>query len=168
MSDAPTPNKPRSAAPAPVDPFRSLRTEMERMLDRFGLPSLRRFADFDVNFRPSPAAAVGVPAVDVTEDEKAFHISAELPGLSEKDVELALNEDVLTLKGHKSQESERKESNYHVTERSYGSFQRSFTLPPTVDREKISAAFNKGILTITLPKSAAAQTQQKKIDITGS
>lgn len=168
MSDAPAPNKPQNAAPAPLDPFRTLRTELDRMIDRFGFPSLRRLADLDVNFRPSSATTVGVPAVDVTEDDKAFHISAELPGLSEKDVELALNEDVLTLKGQKSQESERQESNYHVSERSYGSFQRSFTLPPSVDREKISAGFNKGVLTVTLPKSATAPTPQKKIEITGT
>lgn len=167
MSDVPATRGSQGSAPTPWDPFRAMRTEMERMLDRFGFPSLRRFADFDVNFRPAAGGLVGVPAVDVTEDEKAFHITAELPGMSEKDIELALNEDVLTLKGQKTQESDRKGDNYHVSERSYGSFQRSFTLPPNVAREKISASFNKGVLTIDLPKSAPAQVQQKKIEIQG-
>jgi HSP20 family protein len=151
-----------------MDPFRAMRAEMDRMFERFGLPSFRRAGELDVGFRPSGGPLAGMPAVDVTEDEQAFHISAELPGLSEQDVEIGLQDDVLTLRGQKSQENERKDANYHVSERSYGSFQRGFALPPNVDREKISAAFNKGVLTITLPKTQPTPPQQKKIEIKGS
>ena len=93
---------------------------------------------------------------------KTYKISAELPGLDAQDVEMSISDDRLVLKGEKRQEQEEKNKNYHHSERTYGSFQRSFELPMSVDRDKIAADFSKGVLTITLPKTAAMQQQQKK------
>ena len=153
---------PRAAA----DPWQSFRGEIDRLFDRFsgfGLPSMRRM--FDLPSVPDAAFDVNVPAVDVTEDDKAYGIAAELPGLDEKNVEVTITGDILTLKGEKRQEKEEKHKNWYVSERAYGAFQRSFALPDGVDRDKITAAFAKGVLTVTLPKSVEAQKQQKKIDV---
>jgi HSP20 family protein len=104
--------------------------------------------------------------VDITEDEAAFKLSAELPGLAEKDVQVSLSGDTLTIKGEKRQEREEKEKNYYLSERSYGEFQRAFILPEGVDREKIGAAFTNGVLTVTLPKTQ--QMPPKKIEVKGA
>ena len=155
-------------APAPraaTDPWQNFRSEMERMFDRFGfgVPAVRRMFDLAPSFESN--FSFNVPAVDVTEDDKAYKIAAELPGLDEKDVDVSVTGDVLTVKGEKRQEKEEKNKNWYVSERAYGSFQRAFTLPDGVDREKIAADFSKGVLTVTLPKSAEAQKQQKKIEV---
>ncbi len=165
MSDVPVQREPQSASPATFDPFRAFRAEMDRMFGGFGLPSMRRFFEGDGGFRMPAAFAGGGPAVDVTEDDKAYHIAAELPGLSESDVQVALNGDMLTLRGEKKQDSEKKDANYYIAERSYGSFQRSFAVPENVDRDKIEAQFSKGVLTLTLPKSTETASRQKSIEI---
>lgn len=155
-------------APAPraaTDPWRSFRSEFDRLFDRFGfeMPSVRRMLDLAPSLETS--FNFNVPAVDVTEDEKTYKIAAELPGLDEKDIEVSVTGDVLTLKGEKRQEKEEKNKNWYVSERAYGSFQRAFALPDGVDRDKIAASFAKGVLTVTLPKSAEAQKQQQKIEV---
>ncbi|MGO9785457.1 MAG: Hsp20/alpha crystallin family protein [Stellaceae bacterium] len=132
---------------------------MDRLFDRFGVPSFPSF------FGASPDLAFTVPAVDVTEDDKAYKIAAEMPGVEEKDIDVSVNEDTLVLKGEKRQEKEEKGKNTYVSERSYGSFQRAFALPEGVDRGKIAADFSKGVLTVTLPKTPESQKQQKKIEI---
>ena len=101
----------------------------------------------------------------MSEDDKAYKITAELPGVEPKDVEVSLSGDMLVFKGEKQQEKEEKAKNYYLSERSYGSFQRAFQLPDGVDRDKVSADFSKGVLTITLPKTAEAQKQSKKIEV---
>lgn len=164
MSQVPVEKK---AMPARVpDPFRALRSEMDQLFDRFttgfGLPGLGRML--------SPAwtggwRGEGLPAVDITEDATAYKLTAELPGLTEKEVEVTLSNDALTLKGEKREEHEEKNENRYVSERSYGAFQRSFPLPREVDREKVTAAFANGVLTITLPKTAEARKQEKKIEV---
>ena len=164
MATTPVEVKKTPAPRAATDPWQRFRSEFDQMFDRFpgfGLPSMRRM--FDV--APFDTLNVNVPAVDVTEDDKAYKIAAELPGLEEKDVEVSLTGDVLTLKGEKRQEKEEKNKNWYVSERAYGSFQRAFELPHGIDRDKIAAEFAKGVLTVTLPKSAEAQKQQKKIDV---
>ena len=98
--------------------------------------------------------------MDVTEDDKAYKIAAELPGLEEKDVEVTVAGGMLTIKGEKSYAKDEKK-NHHVSERAYGSFQRSFVLPDGVEADKISAEMAKGVLTVTLPKTAQAARQQK-------
>jgi HSP20 family protein len=161
---ADTPAEVRKTAPAVRrDPFNALRAEMDRLFDRFtegfGLPSLSRAVE------PAwPAAGFVMPAVDITEDDKAYKIEAELPGVSEKDVDVSISGDTLVLKGERREEREEKEKNRYLSERSYGVFRRSFVLPEDVDRDKIAASFSKGVLTITLPKTAQAQ-QQKKIEV---
>jgi len=102
------------------------------------------------------------------EDEKAYKISAELPGIDAKDIEVSVSGDMLVLKGEKRQETEEKDKNYHFSERAYGSFQRAFELPASVDRNKIEADFSKGVLTLTLPKTAEAQKPIKKIEVKSS
>jgi HSP20 family protein len=157
----------KTPAPRPsTDPWQNFRSEFDRLFDRFtgfGLPSMRRM--FDLPSVPDTAFGINVPAVDVTEDDKAYKIAAELPGLDEKDIEVAVTGDVLSLKGEKRQEKEEKQKNWYVSERSYGAFQRAFTLPDGVDRDKITAAFAKGVLTVTLPKRPEAQKQPQKIDV---
>jgi HSP20 family protein len=159
--------KTQAARETAPDPWRSFRGEFDRLFDRFsggfGLPSARRMFDLAPQFETNFGFAA--PAVDVTEDDKAYAVTAELPGLDEKNVEVTVTGDLLVLKGEKRQDKEETTKNSHVSERVYGSFQRSFTLPDGVDRDKIAASFTKGVLTVTLPKTADAQKQQKKIDV---
>ena len=167
MAEVPVETK--KAVPAPMsDPFRSLRTEVDRLFDRFAvglrMPSWRHMFEMEPIGLGS-SFTFPTPAVEVTEDDKMFKITAELPGLEQKDIEVVLTGDTLTLKGEKRYEKEEKGKNQHMSERAYGSFQRSFTMPDSVDRDKITAELTKGLLTITLPKSAAARQPEKKIDI---
>lgn len=154
--------------PAVPDAWQSFRTEMDRLLDRFslgfGLAPLGRLFDM-APFRLDTAPGMPSPAVDVTETDAAFTVTAELPGMSEKDIEVALTDGILTIKGEKTAEKEDKEKNYYLSERSFGAFRRSFSLPDNVDAGKIEAAFAKGVLTITLPKTAAAKAEAKKIEV---
>ena len=143
----------------------SFRGEMDRLFDRFGFPSLRRVFDSEPSWRPASSFSFSVPAIDMSEDEKVYKISAELPGIDAKDIDVSVSGGTLVLKGEKRQEKEEKDKNYHFSERAYGSFERSFPLPSSVDRDKVAADFSKGVLTITLPKTAAAQKPQKKIEI---
>jgi HSP20 family protein len=151
------------------DAWRSLRTEMDRLFDRFsggwGMPSLRRMFDVEPAFRYESSFAVSPPAVDISEDDAGYKVTAELPGMSEKEIEVAVSDGTLTLKGEKRQEKEQKDKNFYLSERSYGSFQRSFAVPEGVDRDKIAADFAKGVLTITMPKTAKAVEQKKKIEV---
>ena len=168
MADVPVEVK--KAAPAQTnvpDVWQSFRSEMDRLFDRFGggfgFPSLRRMFDIEPAWRSS--FSFSMPAIDMSEDDKAYKISAELPGMDAKDVDVSLSGDTLLLKGEKRQEKEEKDNNYHFSERAYGSFQRAFDLPASVDRNKVAADFSKGVLTITLPKTAEAQKPQKKIEV---
>jgi HSP20 family protein len=164
MADVPVEVK--KAAPAQTnvpDVWHSFRGEMDRLFDRFGFPSLRRMFDVEPAWRSS--FSFSMPAIDMSEDEKAYKISAELPGMDAKDIDVSVSGDMLVLKGEKRQEKEEKDKNYHFSERAYGSFQRAFDLPASVDRNKVAADFSKGVLTITLPKTAEAQNPQKKIEV---
>ena len=120
---------------------------------------------FDLEPKFETTFSFAAPAVDITEDDKAYAVTAELPGIDEKDIDVNVTDDLLILKGEKHQEKEEKTKNRHVTERTYGSVQRAFTMPDGVDRDKIGASFTKGVLTVTLPKTADAQKQQKKIEV---
>ena len=160
----------KKTAPAPAaastpDAWRSFRHEMERLFDRFGFPSMRRMFEAEPAWRWETSFGIAAPAVDVSEDDKAYKITAELPGLEPKDIELTVTGDMLVLKGEKRQEKEEKDKNYYVSERSYGAFQRSFEMPDGTDRDNLTADFSKGVLTITLPKTPAAQKQTKKIEV---
>ena len=166
MADVPVEVK--KTAPAQTsapDIWQSFRSEMDRLFDRFGFPSLRRVFDIEPAWRSASSFSFSVPAIDMSEDEKAYMISAELPGIDAKDIDVSVSGDMLVLKGEKRQEKEEKDKNYHFSERAYGSFQRAFDLPASVDRDKVAADFSKGVLTITLPKTAEARKPQKKIAI---
>lgn len=104
-----------------------------------------------------------MPALDVAETDDEYVVKVELPGVNRDDVQITVREDTLTVRGEKKQENETKKSDFHRVERSYGSFQRSFTLPTTVKTDKIDATYKEGILTITLPK--AEEAKPKSIDV---
>jgi HSP20 family protein len=149
-----------SAPVASPDIWRSFRSEMNWPFDNF----TSRFdvtpffaTRLDTSFsRPSPA-------VDVTEKDGAFVVSAEVPGVTEEDIQVLLSGDMLTIKGQKRREREENGENRYLSERSYGEFQRVFSLPDGVDRENIAASFGNGVLTVTLPRSA--KTAPQKIEI---
>ncbi len=138
-----------------IDPFRSVGREMFDMFNRItkqwpGLPA--GFGD-------------ATPALNVAETKDAIEISAELPGIDDKDVEIKLANGTLTIKGEKSEEKEEEGKEYYLSERRYGAFQRSFRLPDGVDADRIAATFAKGVLTVTLPKTAEAKKSARKIDV---
>ena len=162
---------PAPAGRSSMFPLGMLRDDIDRAFDRlfhdwprFG--SMRPsdlFGNGDLLTRTGAVA----PRVDVCEDDDSYEITAEMPGVDEKDVEITLRENRLTLRGEKKTEREEKEKDYHMSERSYGSFERSFTLPRNIDAEKIEAKFDKGILKLTLPKTPEAKSKERKIQIKG-
>ena len=138
-----------------VDPFSAMRAEMDRVFDSF---SGRGFA------RVEESDAV-VPSIDVRETETEFVVEAELPGMNEKDVSVTLSNGVLTLKGEKKSEREEKKDDYHLMERSYGSFQRSFQIADAIDPDKVKATFDKGVLKVAMAKRPEAVKAEKRIPI---
>jgi HSP20 family protein len=135
-----------------TNPFEFLHSEIDRL-----------FGDFTRSF-PSFRTPALVPNMDVTETDKDIEITMELPGLEEKDVEVNVSDNVLTVRGEKKAEKEEsKDKNHWLLERSYGSFMRSLTLPDGVKAEDIKADIAKGVLTVKVPKPA--QAQAKRIDV---
>ena len=119
-----------------------------------------------VNQRMAPATGRTselIPSMDVVETEKEFEITAELPGLEEKDVQVNVADNVLTIKGEKKAEKEEKDKNYRMFERSYGSFYRTLDLPSGINPDNIKAALSNGVLKVTVPKPAPAQV--KKVEV---
>jgi len=106
-----------------------------------------------------------VPPVDVYEDEQGIHVKVEVPGIDEKDIDIRLENNMLTIRGERKMEKEIKEENYHRVERRYGSFTRNFSLPNTVNPDDVKATYNKGVLSIHLGKRAEARPKQIKVDI---
>jgi HSP20 family protein len=137
------------------NPFLSLQREVEDVFQNFT-------RDWPA-FRSTGLATDLVPSTDVVENDKEIQITAELPGLEEKDVQINLVDNVLTIKGEKKAEKEEKDKNYRLVERSYGSFSRSIELPASVDAGAIKASISKGVLTVVIPKPTPAQT--KKIEV---
>jgi HSP20 family protein len=105
------------------------------------------------------------PALEMTEDEKGYHLAVELPGLDEKDVEITVADGVLTIAGEKKEAHERKTNGYLLSERRYGKFARRLSLPDDVDPAKISATFRRGVMTVTMTKDAKAAPRTRKIAI---
>ena len=146
----------------PLDLFDAMRSDMERVFDRFerGWPSL---AGFGLSPRLSQA---GVNAhIDVREDPDKLVIEADLPGVDEKDISVTLSGGILTIKGEKKSEREEKKDNYHLAERSFGSFERALRLPDGIDEGGVSANFDKGVLKIVAPKRPDAVKSERKIEI---
>jgi HSP20 family protein len=147
-------------------PFDSLRREIDRVFDDFHPfafrgPLSRAFPSFDLPSVEWPVA----PAVDLAERDGLYEITAELPGMDEKNVEVGVANGLITIKGEKTEEKTEEKTDYHLSERRYGTFQRSFRIPEGVDAEKIEASFTKGLLTVKLPKTAEAAKSEKKIEI---
>jgi HSP20 family protein len=137
---------------------------MDRVFDNFLGP---RWPSLGLLLRDSDRTPALHPTVDVRESDKEIVVEAELPGLDEKDVEIILRDGVLAIKGEKKSEREEKRDDYHLSERRYGSFQRSFRVPDTVDEDKVTAAFTKGVLKVTLPKRPETVKAERKIPIGG-
>lgn len=151
-------------------PLESLRQEINSLIEDFGQgywqplrrsllaagPLIRRELTWD---------ATPMVSVDVVESEKAYEITAELPGMDEKNIEVKLANGNLTIKGEKQEVKEEKKRDYYLRERHFGSFERSFGMPESVDPDKIEAIFKKGVLTVTMPKKAGAQKPAKKIEV---
>jgi HSP20 family protein len=148
-------------------PFESLRNQVDRLFHDFETGFLQSPLHRDVdNFWRRDLAFPVTPAVDIVEKDNAFEITAKLPGLDAKNIELSISDNLLTIKGEKKEEKEEKTKDRYVSERRYGSFRRSVQLPASVDAGKIEANYKSGILTVTLPKSAEAQKKQTVIPIT--
>ena len=138
-------------------PFREvsrLRREMDRLWDDYFGPGRRALRPLETEF---------APAVDVKETDEAVVVKAEVPGIDAQDINISVTGDVLTIKGEKKSEREEKEENYHLVERSYGSFSRSMALPTAVDLDKIEAKYDKGVLTVTCPKKEGGKPKAIEI-----
>lgn len=153
--------------PASTDPFSALRSEMDRIFDQFmgpggfgaALPSV-----FGTSAAPAPIS----PQTDIKETASEIVITTELPGLAEEDVTLSLDGNLLSIKGEKKTEEKRDEDNFHLVERRYGSFQRAFRLPETIDEEQVDAKLGNGVLKVTVAKKPEAQRAAKRISISKS
>lgn len=143
------------------DPFREYVTLQNRMNNLFRDPRAQEGQD------ESLTTTAFAPPVDVYEDEHNVSLKIEVPGIDEKDIDVRLENNTLTVHGERKIEKEEKEENYRRVERQYGSFTRTFTLPTTVDSEKVSATYHKGVLKISLPKKAEAKPKQIKVNIGG-
>src|SRR3974377_597383 len=157
-----------SSVPQMWQPFEGLRQEIDRLFDDFGQGFWRPFGQSLFARQPSlrrEMSLAPVPAGAVTESEKAYEVTAELPGIDERNIEVKVADGVLTIKGEKREEKEEKKKDYYLQERSFGSFERSFEVPETVETDKIEASFKKGVLMLTLPKKAEAQKPAKKIEV---
>jgi len=149
-------------------PFENLRREIDRLFDDWDGGFLRspfRRSLFEAPFWRTEPTWPSAPVVDIAETEKGYEITAELPGMDEKNIEVKFADGVLSIKGEKREEKEERKKDYYLSERSFGSFQRAFQVPEGVDSNKIEATFTKGVLTVTLPKSAEAQKAEKKIAV---
>jgi HSP20 family protein len=163
----------KAAVKAALTPYhlpsvQDLRSEIDRV-----------FENFDWNFLRSPARRAGsslisllphdmgwgMPAIDLVENDQAYKFTAELPGMDEKNIEIGLSDSTLIISGEKKEEREEKKESYRLSERRYGSFERSLKVPHGVDTSKIAATFKNGILTVSLPKTTKARQPKKKIAV---
>ena len=147
----------RGIARSGLDPFTTLQREIDRLFDDFtrGWPTM-------TGAWPTRTPEL-MPSMDVAETDKEIEITAELPGLAEKDVQVNVADNVLTIKGEKKSEKEEKDKNYRMFERSYGSFSRTLDLPAGINPDTIKASLSNGVLKVTVPKPAAAQV--KKVEV---
>ncbi len=139
------------------DPFREMDTLQERMN--------RLFEESIFKLRPTRSEALWSPAVDILEDENQVIVKAELPDMEQKDIDVQIENNVLTIKGEKKLEREDKRENYRMVESNWGSFVRSFNLPTSVDADRAEAGFEKGVLRITLPKKEETKPKQIKVKV---
>jgi len=148
----------RSLSPSTYDPFASFRREVDRLFDDFLTPVEPR------SFGAANGGAIR-PSVDVAETDQAYIVTAELPGLEQKDVELTLRDNALFLSGEKRAEQHSENGGRRYSERSFGRFERVVPLDAEVDADKVEARFKNGVLNITLPKNPKAQDKTRRIEI---
>lgn len=142
------------------DLFDSFQREVDRVFGEFG--------SFSKPFFGRDTFGSFSPKVDVSENEKSINISAELPGMEEKDIEVILQDQILTIKGEKKNNVVDKENESYRTERRYGSFQRSLRVPDEIEADSITASFKNGVLNVLLPKSEKAQEKVRQIEVTAA
>ena len=150
----------------PVD---QLRTEVDRLLNDFlrgywHVPFRRAAVDVEPIWRGDVRFAA-TPAVDIVDKDEAYKLTAELPGVEEKQVEISFSNGTLTIEGKKDEESDDADQDHFVSERRYGEFHRSFRVPDGVDPDKIEASFKNGVLSVTLAKTAEARRKHRKVEI---
>ncbi|MGD9347117.1 MAG: Hsp20/alpha crystallin family protein [Candidatus Aminicenantes bacterium] len=139
------------------DPFRDLVTLREKMNRLFEEAYSARGEERDL------VSSSWAPSVDIYETEQTLVLTAEVPGIEDKDIEIKIEDSTLTLKGERKFEKETEEENYHRIERAYGSFYRSFSLPPYIDQDKIEAEHEQGVLKITMPKKHESKPRTVKV-----
>jgi len=145
----------RELAAWPSDIF-GIQRQMNRMFDSF----------FNSGMQESDSMlSAWTPAVDIAERDDEYLVKVELPGVSKDDVKVTLESNILTIRGEKKQEKETKNEGYHRVERSYGSFERSFTLPTSVKNDKIDAGYKDGVLIISLPKAEESKPKQIEVKV---
>lgn len=149
-----------SKTPQPVEAMHSMRTAMNKLFDDFTLGM-----NWPAMFEKSSAQYM--PRVNVAETEKAVIVTAELPGINIKDIDIKLLGDNLFVRGEKTEEKEENTVGYHRVERTYGSFERVLPVPPNVKRDAIDATYKDGVLKVTLPKTEEAVKSSRKIEVKG-
>ena len=144
----------------------SLKNEIDRLFDDFSAGFSRQpLARRVQSLIPSVADWALQPATELVECEGEYRITAELPGMAAKDIDIKLTDGTITLRGEKSEEKKHEKEDYLVSERRYGKFQRTLSLPSGIDADNVSADFANGILTVTLPKSAEAKQKERKVEV---
>ena len=139
----------------PIGDLRTMQDQMNRLLDMA----------WNREIGEELGEGVWQPAVDIYEDENSVTIKAEVPDIDQKDIEVRIEDNTLTLRGERKHNKEVKKENYHRVERYYGQFQRSFSLPHSIDQEKVKATCDKGVLTITLPKREETKPKQINVEV---
>lgn len=145
--------------------FTALRQNINRLFDDFGWPDFRSMMSIPIPTLALNTAFPVAPPMDLVERDGEYEVQAELPGLGLDDVEVSVSEGMLNIKGEKSTERKEDKAGYHLQERSFGEFRRSFRLPASVEADKIEASMKDGILKVKLPKSAQAKEQERKIEV---
>ncbi len=162
----------RAHAHGASHPLDQLRTEIDRLLSDFlrgywHVPFRRAAVDVEPLWRGDITLGA-TPAVDIVDKDDCYKLTAELPGVDEKKVEIGFRNGTLTIEGKKDESVEDTKQDHLVSERHYGDFHRTFRVPDGVDADKIEASFNNGVLSVTLPKTAEARSKRKRVEIKGA
>lgn len=150
------------SAPETWTPLAALRQKIDRMFDDFDIGSWNRASR---RWGMLPARGALWPASGLVETDESYQLGMELPGLTEKDVELKVNEGTISLRGEKTEEHKEEKMDFQMSERSYGAFQRAVPPPHGVDSDKIGASFTDGVLTVTLPTSPEARQKERRVEV---
>ncbi|MDG4648453.1 Hsp20/alpha crystallin family protein [Roseibacterium sp. SDUM158017] len=159
----------KEAAPAASEgwpPILSLRNEIDRLFDDFSAGFWRRPLSRRMqSLLPAEGAWALQPATELVKCDGEYRITAELPGMAAEDIDIKLSDGTITIHGEKSEERKEEKEDYLLSERRYGEFHRTLSLPPGIDAGAVSASFANGVLTVTLPKSAEAKEKERKVEV---